>query len=88
MNGEEVVTVCIDKKVVTGGGEYGGNEFQLNGAIKNHIFEATIEFKDENKKDIILTCELEDQTPNCVGRWEDGRVGGELTLKCGESLEW
>ena len=27
MNGEEVVTVCIDKKVVTGGGEYGGNEF-------------------------------------------------------------
>ncbi len=88
MKGQETVTMCIDKRKVYGGGNYGGAEFNLNGTVINHMFDADIEFNDENKRDIKLKCKLDKESPNCVGRWEDKRVGGELTMKCGDSLEW
>ena len=61
MNGVETVLVCQENKNVSGGGHFGGDDFDLTGTIIKNELEAVIKFTSampgrEKKNDIKLKC--------------------------------
>ena len=88
MNGVETVIICQKDSKVTGGGHFGGDEFDLTGTIIKNKFDAVITFNTQHKNDITLNCELEKDSLNCLnGRWEETRVGGKLSMESGTLLK-